>query len=105
MKPEDVVRALRVCAGRNCGKCQERNFRCETVFSSAANLIEDLLGEIKRLEALVQPVGRNPCDGCDHGWGQISYKNGKVESKSCMEECQLLKEYLEKQKEGQPCYP
>lgn len=65
-----------------------------------------IASEVKRLESLVQPIGKNPCDGCDHGWGSIvGYKNGKVESKSCMEECQLLKEYLEKQKEGQPCCP
>ena len=113
MRTDDIIRGLRCCYDTtgelDCeSMCPFVNVEgCRIrLHEAAAEQLELLASEVKRLESLVQPIGKNPCDGCDHGWGSVvGYKNGKVESKSCMEECQLLKEYLEKQKEGQPCCP
>lgn len=113
MRTDDIIRGLRCCYDTTgeldcesmCPLVNTEGCRIK-LHEAAAERLELLAAEVKRLEALVQPVGRNPCDGCDHGWGTIAgSKNGKVVSKSCMEECQLLKEYLEKQREGQPCCP
>lgn len=109
VKTEEIVSGLRCCYEFEGGCSKSCPFSCvpackTELGKNAANRLEFLAAEVERLKSLVQPVGRNPCDGCDHGWGTVAgYKNGKVETKTCMEECQLLKEYLEKQKEGQPC--
>lgn len=64
---------------------------------AAENCIESLAAEVERLKTLVQPIGRNPCDGCERGWGMIGTNGEKAYSKSCMEDCLMLKEYLKKQ--------
>lgn len=107
MRTDDIIRGLRCCYDTTgeldcesmCPFVNVEGCRIK-LHEAAAERLEFLASEVKRLETLVQPIGKNPCDGCEHGWGTIGMKNGKAYSKSCMEDCELLKAYLKKQGEG-----
>jgi hypothetical protein len=102
MEKEKVVEALRYCAQNEkngCGVCRYRPFvHCkQRLFNDTIDLIEKLSNENARLKESLMGTP-TPCDDCMTGWGNPY-------TRSCMDECERLKEYLEKQKEGQPCCP
>ena len=107
LNKDSIISGLRCCydttgeldCGSMCPFVNSEGCRIK-LHEAAENCIESLAAEVERLKMLVQPVGHNPCDGCEHGWGTIGMKNGKAYSKSCMEDCELLKAYLKKQGEG-----